>query len=354
VTAANDLKQIGLALHNYHDTYGRFPPAAIYSKNGQPLLSWRVAILPFIEQDHLYREFHLDESWDSDHNRTLLARMPKTYESLGDAETEPNRTFFQVFVGKGTVFEGTKGIKFGEITDGVSNTLLVIEAGVSVPWTKPADISFDTNQPLPPLGGMFKERFRFSSLSFEGSKDILSVLADGSIHRIKKTIAEENLKKMIIRNDGQAAVGEEMSPKENRMQIYSDATKKYSPKETYSLSEVKSLYSQAAGKMAQEMDLSDRDKADVLILLDAKNHIHFRPFLTDDWVPIDRPTDLATKLEENYCRDSTFMQVFVVLDPKSDPESAGKIVKLILEVKYAELTLMFGRRVAAEREKSKK
>src|SRR6266446_498128 len=127
--ASNNLRQIGLALHNYRDTYGRFPPAAIYSKDGQPVLSWRVALLPFLEETNLYREFHLDESWDSAHNRTLIARMPKVYEALGDAKTEPYTTFFQVFVGQGTVFEGTKGIKMDQITDGPSNTVLVIEAG---------------------------------------------------------------------------------------------------------------------------------------------------------------------------------------------------------------------------------
>src|SRR5207249_2796575 len=73
----NNLKQIGLAMHNYHDTYRHFPPQALTDKNGKPLLSWRVAVLPFIEQDNLYRQFKLDEPWDSEHNRKLLERMPK-------------------------------------------------------------------------------------------------------------------------------------------------------------------------------------------------------------------------------------------------------------------------------------
>jgi hypothetical protein len=204
VKAANDLKQIGYAFHNYHDTYGRFPCPAIYSKDGQPLLSWRVAILPFVEQDSLFQEFHLDEPWDSEHNRSLIAKMPKVYESWGDAEADPYSTFFQVFVGKGTVFEGREGVRRSQITDGASNTILVIEAGEAVPWTKPADISFDPDKPLPALGGMFKERFRFSTLSFAGSKDILAVFADGSVHQIKKTIDEKNLKRLIIRNDGES------------------------------------------------------------------------------------------------------------------------------------------------------
>jgi hypothetical protein len=199
----NDLKQIGSALHNYHDTFGRFPPAATYSKDGKPLLSWRVAILPFLEQDDLFREFRLDESWDSPHNQALIPRMPKVYEQRGDAETEPYSTLFQVFVGKGTVFEGTQGIKSNDITDGVSNTILVIEAGEAVPWTKPVELPYNADEPLPPLGGMFKERFRFSSLTFESSKDILAVFADSSVHKIRKTIAEKNLRRLIIRNDGE-------------------------------------------------------------------------------------------------------------------------------------------------------
>jgi hypothetical protein len=205
----NDLKQIGYALHNYHDTYRRFPPAAIYSKDGKPLLSWRVAILPFLEQDNLFREFHLDEPWDSPHNQALIARMPKVYDQKGDAETDPYSTLFQVFVGKGTVFEGTRGINSLDITDGTRKTILVIEAGEAVPWTKPAELRYDPNEPLPALGGMFKERFRFSSLTFEGSRDILAVFADVSVHQIKKTIDEKNLRRLIVRNDGEIVDSDE-------------------------------------------------------------------------------------------------------------------------------------------------
>jgi len=75
--AKTNLKQIALAMHNYHDTYGTFPPHAIYSKDGKPLLSWRVMILPYIEQNNLYQQFHLDEPWDSEHNQKLMQQMPR-------------------------------------------------------------------------------------------------------------------------------------------------------------------------------------------------------------------------------------------------------------------------------------
>src|SRR5262249_51556565 len=75
----NNLKEMALAMHNYHDVNGKFPPAAICDKQGKPLLSWRVAILPYVEQDNLYKQFKLDEPWDSEHNKKLIAQMPKVY-----------------------------------------------------------------------------------------------------------------------------------------------------------------------------------------------------------------------------------------------------------------------------------
>src|SRR5262245_59728137 len=78
-TSQNNLKMVRLAMHNFHDAMGRFPAATAYAKNGKPLLSWRVAILPYIEEDALYRQFKLDEPWDSPHNKKLIAKMPKIY-----------------------------------------------------------------------------------------------------------------------------------------------------------------------------------------------------------------------------------------------------------------------------------
>src|SRR5262249_40256468 len=102
--SANNLKQIGLALHNYHDTMGNFPPAAIVDEQGNRLLSWRVAILPYIEQVELYKQFKLDEPWDSDHNKKLIAKMPKTY-ALPNKMSKPGETHYRVFVGNGALFD---------------------------------------------------------------------------------------------------------------------------------------------------------------------------------------------------------------------------------------------------------
>ena len=187
----NNLKQIVLAMHNYHDTYNFFPAAAIYNKDGKALLSWRVAILPYIEQDNLYRQFKLDEPWDSDHNKALLKAMPKVYAPPPHVKTkEPNTTFYRVFVGNGAAFEGKEGLRIAEFTDGTSNTILVAEAGDAVPWTKPDELPYDPNKPLPKLGGIFPE----------GSN---AAFADGSVHFLKRTLSDKTLHALITRNGGE-------------------------------------------------------------------------------------------------------------------------------------------------------
>src|SRR5207253_5726964 len=97
----NNLKQIAIAFHNYASAHrDHFPAAAIYSKDGKPLLSWRVALLPYLEQDNLYKQFKLDEPWDSEHNKKLIARMPKVFASSPDPKlTAAGKTTFVVPVG---------------------------------------------------------------------------------------------------------------------------------------------------------------------------------------------------------------------------------------------------------------
>jgi RNA polymerase sigma factor (sigma-70 family) len=188
--SANNLKHIGIAFHSYHDTHQKFPAAAIPDKDGKPLLSWRVAILPWLEQHDLYRSFKLDEPWDSPHNKKLLAQMPAVYAPVKGPDREKGLTFYQVFVGKGTVFEGNTGIRLLDIRDGTSNTILAVEAANAVPWTKPEDLPYSADKPLPKLGGMFKGGFNV-------------LLADGSVHFVKKKFDEKLMRLAITRNDDQ-------------------------------------------------------------------------------------------------------------------------------------------------------
>jgi RNA polymerase sigma factor (sigma-70 family) len=197
------LKCIGLAMHSYHETHGHLPAPAIYDRNGKPLLSWRVALLPYLEEQELYRLFHVDEPWDSPHNKRLLGQLPKVYQPAPDQgwAFSPS-TLCQVFVGPGTAFERGKyfagraqgfelpSIRFSSFTDGTANTFLVVEAEKSVEWTKPQDLSYDPLGPLPALGSQLRDDFQ-------------AVFADGAVYTIDKKADPRLIRAAITRNGGE-------------------------------------------------------------------------------------------------------------------------------------------------------
>ncbi len=158
----------------------------MYGEDGTPLLSWRVSLLPFIEQQELYARFHLNEPWDSPHNRELLKEMPHVFRPYdGSAPPEPNTTFYQVFVGKGTAFDERAVLRFADLRGGTSNTFLIVEAGRAVPWTKPEDIRYAEDQPVPKLGGMFRDSFRVA-------------FADGRVESFPHDVSEATLRAGIV------------------------------------------------------------------------------------------------------------------------------------------------------------
>lgn len=144
MSSSNNIKQILLAMLNYEAAYKRLPPRAITDADGNPLLSWRVTILPFIEENALYNEFHLDEPWDSEHNIKLLDRMPAIYHHPSHPPSK-NMSSYLAPYGKGIGLT-EKGLRFRDITDGTSNTIAVVEvaAGKGVPWTKPDDLDVES------------------------------------------------------------------------------------------------------------------------------------------------------------------------------------------------------------------
>ena len=188
----NNLKQIGLAMHNYHDTHGSFPPAAICDKKGKKLLSWRVAILPYLEQGALYKSFKLDEPWDSEHNKPLSATLVKVYMDPRLPNTT-GATHYKVFVGPETPFDWLQSKKIQDITDGTSNTVMVVAAGDAVPWAKPEDFEFDSTKPLPDLSKPFPQ--------------LIMAFCDGSVRSINPAIKDfEKIMKIIIgASDGMVA-----------------------------------------------------------------------------------------------------------------------------------------------------
>lgn len=180
-------------MHNYQDQQGRLPPAVVYGEYGRPLYSWRVLLLPYIEQQELYKRFHLDEPWDSAHNIRLLELMPGTYAPPPGKKSRipAYHTVYHVFVGEGTAFEEGKELKMPQdFLDGTSNTILFVEAGTPVPWTKPEDLIYDPDRPLPRLDRLFHNMIRVG-------------LADGSVRYLSKNIDEATLRGAITRNGGE-------------------------------------------------------------------------------------------------------------------------------------------------------
>jgi hypothetical protein len=189
------LKKIAMALNAYHDDRGHYPPAALAGKDGQPLLSWRVALLPYLGEERLYKEFKLDEPWDGPHNKKLLERMPQAYAaSYPYGPGAPWRTPLQVFIGTGSVFEPGKTVRKADLRDGPGRTILVAEAEGEqmVPWTKPAELTFAAGQSLAPLYGRFDSGFH-------------ALFADGTVRKLTKTrVSEQNLRALITRAGGES------------------------------------------------------------------------------------------------------------------------------------------------------
>lgn len=189
------VRRIVLAMHQHHDKHGTLPRPAITDQAGKPLLSWRVALLPYLGEKDLYEQFHLDEPWDSEHNRKLLARLPKVFASVGNPPKVAHGTFYQAFVGEGCLFEPGKSVSVRDVFDGTVRTIAVITSAQPVPWTKPDDLTCAENRKLPDFtGGMIEDGL----LTF--------ATADGEIHVINNVFGpdkERAFRAAITRSGGE-------------------------------------------------------------------------------------------------------------------------------------------------------
>ncbi|MCA9175247.1 MAG: DUF1559 domain-containing protein [Planctomycetales bacterium] len=201
VQSMNNLKQIALAMHNYHDTYKSFPARYTTDADGKPLLSWRVYILPFIEENALFEQFHLDEPWDSEHNKKLIPMMPRVY-ATASVPLQPGHTTYLAIDAMDAALQGPRdgengkthprASRIADITDGTSNTVLTVEAnaGSAVIWTKPDDYKYQDANPMAGLRGVYPGI-------------MLMGLCDGSVRAVADVVDKSVIKALFTRNGGE-------------------------------------------------------------------------------------------------------------------------------------------------------
>ena len=209
VSCSNNLKNISLALQNYHDTYGQFPPAYVPDENGKPMHSWRVLILPFMTYRNLYDTYDFDQPWDGPNNRKLAENAPEVYacptRPASGGQANSHSSYFAV-VGPRTVWPGAASRRMKEIesADGTSQTLMVVEAHLpDVAWSEPRDLSLDEGVRLliskdpPHAGGHVREDFFYAY--YDGRN---AAMADTSIRFLHQGLSSEAATALLIVDDG--------------------------------------------------------------------------------------------------------------------------------------------------------
>jgi hypothetical protein len=199
-----NLQRIGRGIHNYEGAMGSLPadsrdktPAkGPGAPAGKPLLSWRVHILPYIGEEALYRQFKLDEPWDSPNNKPLIARMPAIYGTPeANKRAGEGKTFYRGFTQRGAVFERfanpNQKVQIVGVVDGTSNTIMVVEAGDAVEWTKPDDFEWVQGRPRPALGGISPKLPYLNVL-----------MVDGTVRKLRRDVSDQTLLWLVNREDG--------------------------------------------------------------------------------------------------------------------------------------------------------
>ena len=199
---AKNLEQIGVAMWDYYHAQGTFPPAYSTGPDGKPLLSWRIHILPFLGQKALYDEFHKDEPWDSDHNKTLISRMPAAYTCPSGSRTaaKEGKTTYLTPRGPSTVFPGAHGIAVRDITDGTANTIFLVDASdaAAVTWTRPDDWDISVELKVQSLLGHHPK----------GTN--IGLADDGRVRFLKETVTPKVLHDLTTRDGGEIIFYEDL------------------------------------------------------------------------------------------------------------------------------------------------
>lgn len=208
VRSANNLKILALGWHNYESAHGTFPGNLMSkAKEPKPLLSWRVAILPYLEEDVLNKQFKLDEPWDSEHNKKLIDKIPIIFQPVR-GKAKLGETYYQGFAGINASLPPGTPIRIADVTDGTSNTLMLAEADKAVIWSKPDDIPFDgklDGTERPGVGGLFGGHFHVA-------------FCDGSVRFMSNKVNTKTLRMLITTSGGEVFDANDI-PKSN---LFSD------------------------------------------------------------------------------------------------------------------------------------
>jgi hypothetical protein len=185
---------LALVVANYQEANGRYPPPFVNGPDGRPWHSWRILILPYIEQSDLYKEYRLDEPWDGPNNRKLTERMPRLYAFHGSARPGNTTANYLAVVGEETVWNGAKPVASADVADSPSTTILLVENnGADVHWMEPrvlslAELDLRVNSP----GGI--------SSPYESPA---VVMLDGSVHRLRAELRPATLRALFTIRGGE-------------------------------------------------------------------------------------------------------------------------------------------------------
>jgi prepilin-type processing-associated H-X9-DG protein len=188
----NNMKQISLGFHNQQDDKSSISALARDSSGKTaPGLSWRVGLLPYIEQANLHRSFDFASAWDSPRNQPFSNTTIPTYRTPYD-EGPGTGTPYRVFVGGGAMFEPDgRPVRFTDVTDGIQNTILFVHTTEQVPWAQPKELPYSKTAPLPAFGHQ----------SQPNGTNV--AMADGSVRFISKNASEASIRAAITRAGGE-------------------------------------------------------------------------------------------------------------------------------------------------------
>jgi Protein of unknown function (DUF1559) len=206
-TCANNLHQLGVAMHNYHALHGCFPPASVTGPDGRPWHSWRTLILPFVEMETLYGLLDFAEPWNGPKNRTLTATQISTYQCPADEGLPANQSSYCLVTGPGRLASGSQVLRSSDVTDGLANTILVIDGATERPWAAPGDVTIDEllsktdaegNVLLPGAHSVVRDFF------WEGDGMALVLCADGASRRIPARMPKKVLHALLTIDGGES------------------------------------------------------------------------------------------------------------------------------------------------------